>query len=219
MCQFKNSMLLWLLFLGGSAFAQQINRTDYTFDINQNINGTDYYYYFNKGKNDTFINLKIMTFNTDSTPNTLCKEVAVLEKFYNIAAKEIKIDLWNMNVGYPLQYEDVLANQINLFVKDSAWQNYYKSYSTAMRKEYTALDYTLISKLMTEGKVYQCLETELNKTGYTIAQVGIEKVGFLDFKYYTKLKSKIMKQFPYSESQLKTVPIPHVVYIGINKLQ
>jgi hypothetical protein len=197
--------------------AQTIHKTEYTFDINQKINNVDYYYYFNKGKNDTFINLKIMTFSDSN--KTLCAEVAPLATFYNIAKKEIKIDLWNMNIGYPLQYDDVLANQINFFVKDTAWQNYFNSYKNNLKNKNNNLDYELIAKKMKEAKVYKCLEVELNKIGYTINEIGIEKVGFLDLKYFPKMKSKLFKQFPYTESQFKTVPMPYMVYIGISTLK
>jgi len=200
--------------------AQDIKQTAYTFDINQSVNGTDYFYYFNKGKNDTFINLKVMTFNIDNSAKTLCKEVAVLQDFYNIAHQQIKIDLWNMNIGNPYEYEDVLTNQINVFAKDSVWQSYYKMFSAAaVKKKDIKLDYDLISKIMTDKKVYDCLETELNKIGYTISQVGIEKVGFLDLKSYPNIKNKIKTQLPfYSDTQLKSIPVPYIVYIGINRL-
>ena len=72
---------------------------------------------------------------------------------------------------------------------------------------------------MKEGKVYECLETELNKIGYTIQKIGIEKVGFLDVKFFPSIKKEILQKFPYTEAQLKTVPIPYMVYIGINKLK
>lgn len=199
--------------------AQTISKTDYTFDINETVDGIDYFYYFNKGKNDTFINLKVMTFNINQPTKTLCKEVAVLEKFYNIAAKEVKIDLWNMNVGNPFDYEDILANQINTFANDSIWQSYYKTASANFKNKNFELDYDLISKIMTDKKVYACLETELNKIGYTISQVGIEKVALLDLKYFPDKKQKLLKQFPYTEAQFKTIPVPYIVYIGINKFQ
>lgn len=222
-------LFISMILLCASLKAQTINKTDYTYDINQKIGNTDYYYYFNKGKNDTFINLKIMTFKDESQTisfkkgvlpsNTLCNEVLPLVDFYNTASKEIKLDLWNMNIGYPMQYADVLANQINFFVKDTSWQKYYTSYKSNLKKEFVNLDYELISKKMKEGNVYTCLEIELNKIGYTIQKIGIEKVGFLDVKFFPSLKKELLQTYPYTEAQLKTVPIPYMVYIGINKLK
>ncbi len=216
----KNFISICTVFLlSYYTYGQEIKQTEYSFDINKTIDGTDYFYYFNKGKNDTFINLKIMTFNIDNTVKTLCKEVSVLPEFYNIATQKIKIDLWNMNVGNPLEYEDVLNNQINVFAKDTSWQNYYKVFSNqASKNKNIQLDYNLISKIMTDQKVYGCIELELNKIGYTISQVGIEKVGFLDLKSYPAIKKRLSGKLPYSDSQLKTIPIPYIVYIGINRI-
>lgn len=210
------TILVASLFLFSNA--QTINKTTYTYDINQKIGNTDYYYYFNKGKSDTFINLKIMTFNDSNTTKNLCTEVLPLVDFYQLASKEIKIDIWNINIDYPLKYEDVLANQINYFVKDTAWQRYFINYKNNLKNKYTNLDYNLIANKMKEGNVYQCLETELNKIGYTIKKIGIEKVGFLDLKYFPKMKDKLMKKLPYTEAQFKSVPIPYMVYLGIQKL-
>lgn len=199
--------------------AQTISKTDFTYDINQTVNGVDYYYYFNKGKKDTFINLKIMSFNINSPTKKLCDEASMLVPFYTLASKEIKIDIWNMNVDYPLQYEDVLAKQIDVFINDTTWQNYYKKYKSDIKNNYTNLDYKLIATIMKDRKVYECLETELNKLNYSIGSFGLEKIGFLDIKYFPKMKAKLLKTYPYTEQQLKTVPIPYMVYLGINKLK
>lgn len=217
----KQIFYILILFIVTSVNAQEIKQGKYNFDIIQTIDNTDYFYYFNKGKNDTFINLKIMSFNLDTIPrNTLCNEVKYLDSFYHLAEQYIKIDLFNMNLGNPMVYKDVLTQQINLFANDTTWQNYFAKYKKLQKNnKNTSLNYELISQKMLEGKVYGCLDEKLRSIGYYIKQIGIEKVTDLNLDYQTKnLKEDLQKRLPYKEAVYKTIPIPLIVFIGIERL-
>ncbi|MCB9033140.1 MAG: hypothetical protein H6553_04830 [Chitinophagales bacterium] len=219
----KKIFYILILLLVSKVNAQEIKQGTYNFDIFQTIDNTDYFYYFNKGKNDTFINLKIMSFNLDSIPkNTLCNEVKYLDSFYHIAEQHIKVDLYNMNVGNPLVYKDVLTKQINYFANDTSWQNYfakYKKLQKSKNSQFVALDYSLIAQKMLDGKIYDCLDEKLRSIGYYIKQIGIEKVTDLNLNYQPEnLKEDLLKQLPYKEALYKTIPIPLIVYVGVDKL-
>ncbi len=132
-------------------------------------------------------------------PN-LREEVGYIRLLWDSAVQIIPIRLTSANIGYPLQYEDVLNSQIKAFKESEAWQAH-------VSKNGKTLDYSLLRSVMLEAHVYGPFEDFLKARGYAVVGLPTEKHGFIP-----KEKLKTL-----GEKETEIIPIPYMVWLSLKK--
>ncbi len=124
-----------------------------------------------------------------------------LSTIWAIVEMENKISLTHVSVGYPLEYTDVLINQIEAFKNSPQWQPH-------LYESKLWLDYELIKATMLEADVYKPLNNFLKTKGFHISGFHLEKHG-----YVTKNK---LEELGYDTNMM--IPVPFIVWIDIREL-
>jgi hypothetical protein len=84
-------------------------------------------------------------------------EVVILDKLWRLASDSILINLNSDMVGYPLEYSDILINQINAFQNSDDWANH--------AQEPITENYDLVRKVMLENSCAFYGVDKCKKTG------------------------------------------------------
>lgn len=122
-------------------------------------------------------------------------ELYFINELWLIADDSIEADLSSIMIGYPLQYEDVLKNQILAFRDSLEW------------KEGVFQNYQLMRDLMKKKTVYYPLDSLLEKRGLMIQGFSTEKHGYVP--------NLVLKNSGFDET-LK-IPVPFMVWINIEQ--
>lgn len=154
---------------------------------------------FTKNKDSSFYHH--LRFKSPEEQEMLKSALPVLSKLWSEADKKINIQLKSINVGHPLEYNDVLTDQVQAFSTSGQWGN-------RIITNDQNIDYSLVEDVMMENQVYP-LEELLNAFGYSIKGYNIEKVGFVE-------PSRLIG-IGYDES-LK-IPVPYMVWIQVEETQ
>lgn len=131
----------------------------------------------------------------------LSSEVLHIKNLWDSAAKLVKMELTSINVGYPLEYNDVLRKHVAAFNTSAAWQDHVK-------KNGRTLNYPLMRRVMRDGQVYSALEEVMKGFGYELVDFSTEKHGFLTTKQLEDL----------GENPKSVVPVPFIVYVKVKKM-
>jgi len=132
----------------------------------------------------------------------LVHEIFYMDTLWRIADCNINIDLNSADIGYPLEFPDVMKNYIDAFNGSKKWQAHVK----AKGKD---LNYKLIHDIIFESDIYRSFSALLQKYGYKIVSVSSEKHGFM-------LKSDLRK---YGYKGKETVPMPFMLYWKLEKIK
>ena len=139
-------------------------------------------------------------FANTSHAQPLSSEIPYLCTLWDSARQAIDIRLTSVNVGYPLQYADVLKNHVTAFKRSPEWQAHVKNKGKT-------LDYPLIKSTMLAGHVYCPLEDLLKEFCYEITGFSTEKHGFLTKEELIEL----------GEAADEVIPVPFMVWIKVEK--
>lgn len=120
--------------------------------------------------------------------------------YWYVAEKYTEIQLSTASVGYPSEYNDILKRHIAAFKNSAAWNDY-------VDKNGNIPNYELTKSIMLDADVYKPLNDFLKAKGYEIADLGLEKIGYIDPKSLENagLDNNII------------IPVPHMVWINIGK--
>ena len=148
----------------------------------------------------TSVKYSITDFNIITTERNLADEISAIDQLWDIAKDSIEYNLQSFNIGYPLLYSDILANQIQAFVDSEDWQNHVKLNGKK-------LDYSIIKKVMHDADVYQPLNDFLKTKGFYISGFETEKHGFVT--------NENLQKAGFTGSEI--VPIPFIVWVTLNQ--
>lgn len=127
---------------------------------------------------------------THTNKAQLTDEVRIIHKLWDIADDSIIIQPKGLMVGYPLEYSDVLRNQVNAFENEP---------------EFEINDYQKLRKIMVNNHVYEPVEKYLKSRNLRIEKISTEKHGFVPKEDLLELG------FPDS---LK-IPVPFMVWLDL----
>ncbi len=127
------------------------------------------------------------------------EELYYLNELWSVAADSISLEISSIMVGYPLQYKDVLHNQILAFKDSPEWKE--------MQQEGVLQNYQLMRDIMKKEKVFYPLDSLLEKRGFMIQGFATEKHGYVP--------DVVLKNSGFDET-LK-IPVPFMVWINIEK--
>jgi len=142
----------------------------------------------------------ISDFNQNQNEKNLKDEIIFIERLWNMAEDSIQFDLESFNIGYPLQFSDVLKNHVNSFLESKEWQ-------THLSDNGKKLDYEIIKKFMLENNVYKPLNAFLNTKGYVINSFYTEKHGFVTEENLHKA----------GFSRNEVIPMPFIIWAKLEK--
>lgn len=128
--------------------------------------------------------------------------MAYVRTLWDSASHLTAIQLTGANIGYPLEYDDVLQRQIQAFKRSPEWQAHLNQHGKQ-------LNYELMRKIMIENHVYAPFEALLAEFGYAITGLSTEKHGFVP--------KEALKQM--GEDTSTVVPIPFMVLLTLTPLQ
>jgi hypothetical protein len=132
----------------------------------------------------------------------LAHEILYIDTLWRIAESNIEIDLTSADIGYPMEFPDVIRNYIDTFNRSKKWQAHVK----AKKKE---LNYPLMHEIIYEADIYRPFSRLLEKYGYRVASVSSEKHGFI-------LKSDLRK-FGFKGNEI--IPMPFMLYWKLEKIK
>ncbi|MEM6524106.1 MAG: hypothetical protein AAF693_09950 [Bacteroidota bacterium] len=127
----------------------------------------------------------------------LTTELNELDKLWNAVTDSIYINLKSVSVGYPLNYEDILKNQIEAFKSDSSWRSL----------EDDGINYTQLRSTMINKGVYSPLIEWLASKRYKIMALSTEKHGIVP--------DVDLKRLGYTGSE--EIPLPFMVWFQVER--
>lgn len=126
------------------------------------------------------------------------EEIKVIEKLWNEAMPNIKIELKGMSVGYPEQYDDVLTVYIDSFLQSKEW-----------KKSMDKKDKVLMREIIVKEKIYRNLEKFLMVKGYKIKSCTSEKHGFIK-------KEELSKR---GKNENEKILMPYMLWFNLENLK
>ncbi|WOK08428.1 hypothetical protein RT717_07230 [Imperialibacter roseus] len=151
------------------------------------------------GDSDTAIFLNYFVSKNTGDRTNLSDEIPNIRILWDSATQLIPIRLTSANIGYPLEYDDVLQNQIAAFNASGEWKAH-------VNKNGKKLDYKLIRQVMIDHHVYGPFEDLLAAYGYALTDLSTEKHGFV-----TNEKLKELVRNPD-----EVIPVPYMVWLTIS---
>jgi hypothetical protein len=153
-------------------------------------------------KNETDSAFTYLHYSLGYKSEALAHEIFYMDTLWRIAESNIEIDLSSADIGYPLEFPDIIKNYIEAFKGSKKWQAHVK----AKKKE---LNYPLMHEIIYEKDIYRPFSLLLEKYGYKIASVSSEKHGFI-------LKSDLRK-FGFKGNEI--IPMPFMLYWNLEKIK
>lgn len=153
---------------------------------------------FYKNEDSTTYRHMNYQFYTDSEV-LLKDELVLVNQLWSIAEDSIKLNLRSLMLGYPLEYKDVLQNQIIAFSESTEW----KEVKDGELNE----NYQLMRDIMKAQNVYYPLDSLLETKGLLIGEFSTEKHGYVP--------RDELKKLGFDES-LK-IPVPFMVWISVRQ--
>ncbi len=137
-----------------------------------------------------------MRFRKPDSVRQLLPLLPTLASLWSTASAKIDIQLTSINIGYPLEYDDVLTNHIKAFAQASQW--------TGTSQASERIDYAMVAQVMYRHNIFPLYEL-LADFGYEITGFSIEKVGFAQPDKLDELGF---------DKSLK-IPVPYMVWIQV----
>lgn len=154
---------------------------------------------FYRNKDSTVYNHMNYQFYTDNEV-LLKDELVLINILWDIAQDSIELNLTSLMIGYPLEYQDVLQNQILAFRDTPEWND--------VREEDLFQNYGLMRGIMKSKRVYYPLDSLLETKGLVIQEFSTEKHGYVP--------KDELKKLGFDET-LK-IPVPFMVWIGVKQI-
>jgi len=143
-----------------------------------------------------FVHMKYSSVVSDSL--LLENEINTIKRLWNIASDSIDISLSSVNIGYPMEYKDVLKRQIEAFLSDKEWREF-------VNENGKKVNYELTRKIMLDHGVYDQISPLLQEKGYKVIGLSTEKHGFVS--------ADQLKALGYEGNEV--VPVPFIVYLTL----
>jgi len=175
--------------------------TDPSFTFDQSLvaftvsDSSGYNLTFNKNKDSTFYHY--FRFRKPEDVRSLGPMLPVLSRMWHEADRKIDIQLNSLSLGYPLEYDDVLTHQIQVFATSDRWQHHLKSHGKNV-------DYRMVEEIMYTNNIFP-LDELLLDFGYQLIGFSVEKVGFIQPERLIGLG--------FDESLI--IPVPYMVWIQV----
>lgn len=151
-------------------------------------------------KNEDSTTYRHMNYQFYTDREVLLKdELVLINKLWAIAQDSIDLNLTSLMLGYPLEYTDVLQNQIIAFSESTEWNE--------VQEGELNENYQLMRDIMKAQNVYYPLDSLLETKGLHIGEFSTEKHGYIP---RDKLKNLGI------DETLK-IPVPFMVWIGIEQ--
>lgn len=202
----KNLVVLLSLFLGLNSFLNAqvtISKTNVDYSIKLEQDSIVRILTFYKSADSTVyhaVHYSISDFSHASKEFILKNEIEFIQQLWKIAEDSISLELRSANIGYPLEYSDVLYNHIQAFLNSEQWQKHIKQNGKK-------LDYEIIKTVMLKQDVYKTFHDFLKTKGYQISGFSTEKHGFVT-------KENLQKA-GFAGNEI--IPIPFMVWITLSK--
>jgi hypothetical protein len=153
-------------------------------------------------KNDTDSVFRYLHYSLGYKSEALSHEIFYMDTLWRIADCNIDIDLTSADIGYPLEFQDVIMNYIDTFNKSKKWQSHVKAKGKT-------LNYELMHEIILNSDIYRPFRNLLEKYGYKPVSISSEKHGFI-------LKSELRK-LGYKGKEI--VPMPFMLYWKVEKIK
>lgn len=137
-----------------------------------------------------------LRFHKPDSIRQLIPLLPTLAGMWREASQKIDIQLTSINIGYPLEYDDVLTNHIKAFSTSDQWGTHDR------------IDYKRVAQVMYAHNIFPLNEL-LTDFGYEITGFSIEKVGFVQPEKLTELGFE----------ETLTIPVPFMVWIEVAEIQ
>ena len=141
-----------------------------------------------------------LRFHKPDSIRQLIPLLPTLAGMWHEATPKIDIQLTSINIGYPLEYDDVLTNHIKAFSTTDQWVD--------DEGTHERIDYRKVAQVMYANNVFP-LDELLTDFGYEITGFSIEKVGFVQPEKLTELGFE----------ETLTIPVPFMVWIEVDEIQ
>lgn len=137
-----------------------------------------------------------MRFHKPDSIRNLTSILPTMASLWSAASAKIDIRLTSVNIGYPLEYDDVLTHHIEAFTSSDLWQ--------ANGPHDERVNYSLVSQIMFAHNIFPLHEL-MTDFGYEITGFSIEKVGFVQPE----------KLFELGFDKSLNIPVPYMVWIEV----
>ncbi|MCB2195600.1 MAG: hypothetical protein KQH79_07055 [Bacteroidetes bacterium] len=202
----KNLIVILNLFLGLNSLLNAqvtISKTNVDYSLKLEKDSIVRILTFYKVADSSFyhaIHYAISDFSHTGTEFILKNEIEFIQQLWNMAEDSISLELRSANIGYPLEYSDVLANHIQAFLDSEQWQKH-------ITQNGKKLDYEIIKTVMLKQDVYKPFHDFLKSKGYHISGFSTEKHGFVT-------KENLQKA-GFAGNEI--IPMPFMVWIILSK--
>jgi hypothetical protein len=132
----------------------------------------------------------------------LALECSTIDSLWTLAEKKVMIELVSADIGYPLQYPDIMPGYIQAFLDSEEWM----THVSLKGKE---LNYELMHSVIYSSNVFQPLTDLLYLHGYYVTGVSTEKHGFVP-------KEDLIR---YGFKGDEIIPMPFMLYWKLEKIK
>lgn len=154
------------------------------------------------GRNDEFSPFNYMKYSRSVRIESLEEECKIIDELWSHADESINVELSTADVGYPLQFPDIMPDYIQAFLDSEEWM----THVSLKGKE---LNYELMHKVIYENDVFRPLTDLLYLHGYYITGVSTEKHGFVTKEDLTK----------YGFKSSDIIPVPFMLYWKVERIK
>ncbi|MBN2858569.1 MAG: hypothetical protein JXN63_09240 [Candidatus Delongbacteria bacterium] len=154
------------------------------------------------GRNDDFSPFGYMKYSKSARIESLEDECKLIDELWSHADESVNIELTTADVGYPLQYPDIMPDYIQAFLDSEEWM-------THVSLKGRELNYDLMHKVIYENDIFSALTDLFYLHGYYITGVSTEKHGFVP-------KEDLIK---YGFKGEEVIPIPFMLYWRVERVK
>ncbi len=155
---------------------------------------------FRKSSEDSLFHY--MKYSKSKKIENLTEECSIMDDLWSEADGKISIQLTTVDIGYPLQYPDIMPDYIQAFIDSEDWM-------THVSLNGKQLNYEIMHKVIYENDVFSALTDLLYLHGYYISGVSTEKHGFVP-------KGDLIK---YGFKGDENIPVPFMLYWKVERVR
>ncbi|MBN2858248.1 MAG: hypothetical protein JXN63_07590 [Candidatus Delongbacteria bacterium] len=174
------------------------NETEYSLRLEKN----DHYSVLSFRKSPEDSVYTYLKYSKSIKPESIALECKTIDSLWTLAEKQAAIGLASADIGYPLQYPDIMHNYIQAFLDSEEWM----THVSLKGKE---LNYELMHKVIYESEVFSSLTDLFNRYGYNTTGISTEKHGFVP-------KEDLVK---YGFKGDEIIPMPFMLYWKLEKIK
>ena len=180
-------------------------------DITISQTDNDYFLKYTEGDSYRILNFRrnledsvytYIHYSVSFKPKALSEEVCYIDTLWDIAGKTIDIKPSSVDIGYPLEYPDIMPAYIQAFLDSEEWQAH-------VSLNGKALDYNIMHDVIYGDDIFSDLIDLFYLHGYFTVGVSSEKHGFV-------LKEELQK---YGFNGDEIIPMPYMLYWHIERVK